>query len=111
MNKNWTASKYSQGDVPSISALENNYSFEDNLTFHQKENLRDFPFKLNETPKKKVFYESPTKLQTSMLVKSTSKKNQMLENSPIVCRKSSMIKSSQDLRMGSAKKVQSVKKG
>ena len=54
------SSRVSQ-EVPSISALDNNVSFDTNMNTRLNVNLREIPLMLNETPRRIELINSPMK--------------------------------------------------
>lgn len=83
MNKSQTSQSLRHStEIPSISALDNNASFDVTLQFRQNQNLREVPLHITETPRKNVLKHSPIKNKDPITsaTKKHHRKNSQLEN-------------------------------
>jgi len=73
MNKSSFTSVRNSSDMPSVSALDNSLSFEDNMRERANQNLREGNHHITETPKRCVLRNSPMKNNDP--ITSASKRN------------------------------------
>ncbi|CDW83456.1 UNKNOWN [Stylonychia lemnae] len=82
MNKSSSTSFRNSYEMPSVSALDNTLSFEENMKERAIQNLREIPLQLTDTPKRCVLRNSPIKKNDPITsaAKRNARKNAQIEN-------------------------------